>query len=73
MRANYIRLTADTMENLPSEKQVEVYDFAKFLKTSSKAIAVTKKTGKASVLDIIGIGASGAGDIALKHDTYLYE
>ncbi len=70
---NYIRLTVDAMEKLPSEKQVEVYDFAKFLKASTNAMTATKKNKKTSVLDIIGIGTSGVGDIALKHDKYLYE
>ena len=72
MSANYVRLTANTMEVLPEEKQAEVYDFAKFLKTTSKNN--TKRTvKKTSVLELIGIEESGYTDIALNHDKYLYE
>jgi hypothetical protein len=73
------------MTALPTEKQVEVYDFAKFLKKNFKPIhknsfkknlsnkKYIKSVNKSSILDIIGIGASGCSDISLHHDKYLYE
>lgn len=72
MSANYVRLTANTMEVLPEEKQAEVYNFAKFLKTKSKN-NTKRSIKKISILDLIGIGESGYTDIALNHDKYLYE
>lgn len=72
MSANYIRLTADTMETLPPQKQAEVYDFATFLRTSSKS-AARKKSKKGSVLNLIGLGKSGLSDISINHDKYLYD
>jgi len=72
MRANYIKLTVDTMETLPADKQVEVYDFAKFLKKKTKA-ATKRNQKKTSIFDLFGIGESGCSDISLNHDKYLYE
>ena len=72
MSTNYIKLTIDTMESLPAEKQVEVYDFAKYLKKRTKS-TVRKITKKASILKLVGIGKSGCSDISVNHDTYLYE
>ncbi|MBN1981175.1 MAG: DUF2281 domain-containing protein [Chitinivibrionales bacterium] len=72
MAYDYIRLTVNTMEALPAERQVEVYDFAKFLKEKTKT-ALKKSTKKSSILNLIGIGKSGCSDIALNHDKYLYE
>lgn len=60
------------MATLPTEKQAEVYDFAKFLKKNTPTrIKKTKK--KASILDLIGMGESGCSDISINHDKYLYE
>ena len=74
MPANYVKLTADTMGVLPREKQAEVYDFAKYLRASSKAVSAnSRRRKKGSVLNLIGLGKSGVGDIALNHDKYLYD
>ena len=73
MAADYLRMTAETLATLPLEKQEEVYDFAKFLKTSSASATGRKKEKKGSVLNLIGLGKSGVGDIALNHDKYLYD
>lgn len=72
MPANYVKLTIDTMSELPSEKQIEVYDFAKFLRTTTKKES-QKKPRNNSILKLIGIGQSANGDIALNHDKYLFE
>jgi hypothetical protein len=73
MAVNYVKMTADTMAKLPEQKQAEVYDFANFLRLNSTDIAVRKSFKKASILKLVGIGASGKNDIALNHDKYLYE
>jgi hypothetical protein len=73
MRANYIKLTANTMETLPAEKQAEIYDFAKFVKEKTKNSTKKSTRQNASILDIIGIGESGCSDISLNHDKYLYD
>ena len=72
MPANYIRLTLNTMGSLPPEKQVEVYDFAKYLREKTNK-NVRKTTKKTSILKIIGIGKSNCSDISKNHDKYLYE
>jgi hypothetical protein len=66
-------MTAAEMSTLPAQKQAEVYDFAKFLRINTKDADVKKSFKKASVLNLVGIGSSGKGDIALNHDKYLYE
>ncbi|OGJ90672.1 MAG: hypothetical protein A2350_00585 [Candidatus Raymondbacteria bacterium RifOxyB12_full_50_8] len=68
---NYPKMTADTMEMLPFEKQAEVYDFVTFLKTKSRIKAARNK--KTSLLNIIGLGRSNKSDISVNHDKYLYE
>jgi hypothetical protein len=68
-----MRMTIDTIATLPLEKQVEVYDFAKFLKSSTNKTPAKKKTGKGSILNIIGLGKSGLGDLSVNHDKYLYD
>ena len=73
MSANYVKLTANTMTQLPEEKQLEVYDFVNFLRTSTKMIQPKKVSKKTSLLKLIGIGSSGKTDISLNHDKYLYE
>lgn len=72
MAVDYLRMTADTLATLPLEKQEEVYDFARFLKTTAEQAATMRKKRKGSVLNIIGLGKSGLGDMALNHDKYLY-
>ena len=72
MHANYIKLTAHMMETLPTEKQVEVYDFVKFLKNKTKTqIKTNKKT--TSIFDLFGLGESGCSDVSINHDSYLYD
>jgi hypothetical protein len=71
MASDYLRMTADTLATLPLEKQEEVYDFARFLKANTTHTATIEKKRKGSVLNIIGIGKSGVGDLALNHDKYL--
>jgi len=75
MSTNYVRLTSDAMHELPPSRQAEVYDFAKFLssyrKNAKSAFIPKKKT--ATVLDLIGTGASNVGDISVNHDKYLYD
>jgi len=73
MAFDYLKMTVDTLATLPLEKQVEVYDFAKFLKTTAVRPVIKKKTKKGSLLKIVGLGKSGAKDIALNHDKYLYD
>jgi hypothetical protein len=73
MATDYMRMTIDTIATLPREKQEEVYDFVRFLKTSSDKTAGKEKTRKGSVLNIIGLGKSGLGDLAINHDKYLYD
>jgi hypothetical protein len=73
MATDYMRMTIDTIATLPREKQEEVYDFVRFLKTSSGKTAGKEKTRKGSVLNIIGLGKSGLGDLAINHDKYLYD
>jgi hypothetical protein len=73
MAVNYVKMTATTMAKLPEQKQAEVYDFAKFLRISTKDVVAKKSLKKASILKLVGIGSSGKNDIALNHDKYLYE
>ncbi len=73
MGADYLRMTTETLATLPPEKQEEVYDFAKFLEASSADVTGRKKEKKGSVLNLIGLGKSGVGDIALNHDKYIYD
>jgi hypothetical protein len=73
MITNYVKMTAAAMSLLPEQKQAEVYNFAKFLHINTKDTVSTKKLKKASVLRLVGMGASGKNDIALNHDKYLYE
>jgi hypothetical protein len=73
MAADYLKMTIDTLATLPMEKQQEVYDFTQFLKASSKQNTTKAKRHKGSILNIIGLGKSGLGDISLNHDRYLYD
>lgn len=73
MAADYLKRTVDTLASLPLEKQEEVYDFARFLKETTPRPAAGGKVKKGSVLNIVGLGGSGARDIALNHDKYLYD
>jgi hypothetical protein len=73
MATDYMRMTIDTIATLPREKQEEVYDFVRFLKTSSGKTTGKEKTRKGSILNIIGLGKSGLGDLAINHDKYLYD
>lgn len=73
MATDYMRMTIDTIATLPREKQEEVYDFVLFLKTSSGKTTGKEKTRKGSILNIIGLGKSGLGDLAINHDKYLYD
>ena len=73
MAANFLRMTADTLATLPPKKQEEVYDFARFLKENTAQTTIKEKKRKGSVLNIISIGKSGVGDLALNHDKYLYD
>lgn len=62
--AKLIQLINHTVEDLPYDKQQEVYDFAAYLKSKAKN-AVTKNT---STLDnMIGI-LEGPPDLAANHD-----
>ncbi|MFH0918899.1 MAG: hypothetical protein V1913_00940 [Fibrobacterota bacterium] len=71
MAANYLKMTSDTMEALPVEKQAEVYDFAAYLKTKSKTR--TMRSRKSSLLSLVGMGRSKHTDVSVNHDKYLYE
>jgi hypothetical protein len=74
MAVNYEKIIVETMSELPTEKQAEVCDFAKFLKSKDGANRVVKKKGKkGTVLSLIGIGKSKSNDVALNHDRYLSE
>jgi hypothetical protein len=73
MSVDYLKMTIDTLAKLPLEKQEEVYDFTLFLKASSKQEAAKEHKRKGSILNIIGLGKSGLGDISLNHDKYLYD
>lgn len=73
MATNYLKMTVNTLATLPLEKQEEVYDFVKFLKASTEKLTIYKKSKKGSVLNLIGLGKSGLGDMALNHDKYLYD
>jgi len=73
MAVDYLRRTVDTLASLPLEKQAEVYDFVNFLKEKTKEPAAKEKGKKGSVLNIIGLGKSGIGNVALDHDKYLYD
>ena len=75
MATDYVRLTSGAMEKLPVSRQAEVYDFVEFLKSRAPAKMHTlpKKKRTASVLDLIGTGASHVGDVSVNHDKYLYE
>ncbi|MBN1604799.1 MAG: hypothetical protein JW915_24530 [Chitinispirillaceae bacterium] len=72
MTIDYLKMTIDTLAALPREKQEEVYDFTQFLKASSKQ-TIKRKKRKSSILNIIGVGKSGLGDLSLNHDKYLYD
>lgn len=72
MATSILKMTVDTMTSLPVDKQEEVYDFARFLKASARP-ATRKNHTNGSILGLVGIGASGKGDIAVNHDNYLYE
>ena len=73
MIPDYAKKLADTAATLPLEKQAELCDFAEFLKKSTETETAKKKSGKGSVLKLIGIGKSGLCDIAQNHDQYLYD
>jgi len=72
MSTDYIKLILNTMGALPPEKQIEVYDFATYLRDKNKK-NVKKSIKKTSILKLIGIGDSGCSDISKNHDKYLYE
>ena len=73
MAVDYLKMTIDTLATLPLEKQVEVYDFTLFLKAASKQGDAKVKRRKGSILNIVGLGKSGLGDMSLNHDKYLYD
>jgi hypothetical protein len=52
-----------TVEELPYEKQQEVYDFAEYLKNKVKCHAPRN----ASLADLVGI-LEGPEDLSIKHD-----
>ena len=72
MALNYSKLIADTVTTLPQDKQVEVYDFAKYLRAKNRPKKVKKSTSKHSILSLCGMGKSDITDGALNHDKYLY-
>jgi hypothetical protein len=72
MIPDYAKKLADTAATLPLEKQAELCDFAEFLKKTTET-KTAKKSGKSSVLKLIGIGKSGVSDISRNHDKYLYD
>jgi hypothetical protein len=73
MSENYPKLISHAVVELPVEKQAEVYDFARFLKAAATIRVRKAARKKASILDLVGIGASKECDIALNHDKYLYD
>jgi hypothetical protein len=73
MAADFLKMTVNTLATLPLRKQEEVYDFAEFLRLSSVRTSPRKHNRKSTVLEIIGLGKSGIGDLALNHDKYLYD
>lgn len=73
MAVDYFKMTVDTLATLPIEKQEEVYDFTMFLKSISKQGTAKTKKRNGSILNIVGLGKSGLGDMSLNHDKYLYD
>jgi len=58
-----IRKISRAVEELPSEKQLEVFDFAQYLKTRVKRQA----GGNGTFADLVGI-IDGPADLAVNHD-----
>ncbi len=73
MPPNYPQMVAETVSELPINKQVEVYHFAKFIKSETKIKNTGKSSKRASVFDLFGTATSRVIDGAANHDKYLYE
>lgn len=73
MAVDYLKKTIDTLMTLPIEIQVEVHDFTLFQKSSLSQGNMKTEQKAGSVLNIVGIGKSGLGDLSINHGKYLYD
>lgn len=71
MAPDYPKMVAATLEQLPLNKQVEVYRFVEFLKHEEKNGKNGEKRKKGSVFDLFGTVKSKVSDASENHDKYL--
>ncbi len=59
-----IELINHTVEELPYDKQQEVYDFASYLRSKAKGIKAQSNSNFSNMIDIL----EGPSDLATNHD-----